>query len=251
MRARESWCAECFLSFVSRFPSWHTQHKSCLIPSGGCWRDAVSTVPPPVDAFTWIQEVQLHNLKTEASENELRCSDAVQTLFDWVRVRGTWNITYLVWKSCIAWHHHAPATTCCSHRCDIETLSPLLVNPLEWKWVTHFVGLLCIWSSWKCDKYNVRLNWREINLKINCLNWFWTLKPYEKLGGQYQLHPYNGNPDTFLQHPKSKSLSRTFGHYDQRAPIVGTSNCTNIVVLLPLLHNPLLKNNKHCQLHII
>ena len=39
-------------------------------------------------------------------------------------------------------------------------------------------------------------------------------------------------------------MQPTFRHYNKGIPIIGTSNGTDIVVFLPLFHNPFLNNKK-------
>ena len=78
-----------------------------------------------MNSLTWIQEVKLHNL---------------------------------IYKASIPGHDHCPSASCSGHSCDVKTLLPLLVYPLEGKRVTYFVGLLCILCSWRLKVSSNLLN---------------------------------------------------------------------------------------------
>lgn len=54
----------------------------------------------------------------------------------------------LITKSSISGHDNTPSGSGSGHGSDVETFSPFLVYPLEWKRITDFVGLLSILGTW-------------------------------------------------------------------------------------------------------
>ena len=78
MGAWEGRCTQSLLGFVRQFPFWYAKYEGCLISSSSHRSNPVTTLPPPMNSFTWIQKVKLHNL---ASSNEKQvCSTR------WVKV---------------------------------------------------------------------------------------------------------------------------------------------------------------------
>lgn len=63
MCARKCWSSKSFLCFISGLPPWHAKNKSSLIPSCCCSCYTISIIPPSMDSFTRIQEVQFNNLE--------------------------------------------------------------------------------------------------------------------------------------------------------------------------------------------
>ena len=57
--------------------------------------------------------------------------------------------TYLSTETSIAGHDNCPSAPSGCHSSNIKALFPFFVYPFEGKWITYFVGLLCILRSWK------------------------------------------------------------------------------------------------------
>lgn len=170
MLARKSRSAKRLLCFIYRLLSGHTQNKSCLVPSSSGRSYAVTIVPPFVNSFARIQEVQLHNLKAimhnfinQVSINRVKPKLTAQL------ITIEWHFTCLIWKSRIPRHNNSPSCACCCHSSDIKALSPLFVYPFERKWVTYFVRLLSILGT--CQQRETYClttsNFKNMNKKDN------------------------------------------------------------------------------------
>ena len=51
-----------FLCLIHRLPLWHAQDESSLVIGGRCGSYPVTGLPSLMDAFAWVQEIQLYNL---------------------------------------------------------------------------------------------------------------------------------------------------------------------------------------------
>lgn len=71
------------------------------------------------------------------------------------RTRGR----HLIRKTGVPRHNHTPAVSSRSHGGNMEPLFPLLVDPFERKWLTHFVRLLSVWSPWTIQVNENMLVW--------------------------------------------------------------------------------------------
>jgi hypothetical protein len=77
MATREGRGPKGFLRLIHWLPLWHAQDESSLVIGGRCGSYPVTGLPSPMDAFTWVQEIQLYNLKvTERSPVNIHTANA-------------------------------------------------------------------------------------------------------------------------------------------------------------------------------
>lgn len=149
---------------------------------------------------------------------------------------------HLITEASIPRHYNTPPAPSSCHWSYMKTFPPLFVYPLERERITHLVGLLSILGSctirirvplssrWKMD-------WTDVDAKLD--NSHAIYKGNLTLQNTRPHSSCTSSLDSLI--PQTNHISEhTFGHHDKGTPIVSTSNRTDVIILLPLFHDPFL-----------
>jgi hypothetical protein len=90
--------------------------------------------------LSYITDEESPNSWKDLFPNDLLQKRSAGMCFDLVRVAR------------VPRHDNSPTIPSSSHTCYMKTFFPPFIDPLIWKMFTHFVSLLCIWSS--CNDFN-------------------------------------------------------------------------------------------------
>ena len=118
VRGREGRGAKSFLRLVARSAARDGEHEGGLVCRRRAARDAETTVPASVNAFTRVHKVQFNALIDETG---------------------------------VSGHDDCPAAPASGHGGDVKAFLPLFIDPLEGERVAHLVRLLRVRRAFRHD----------------------------------------------------------------------------------------------------